>query len=285
MKLLKSPSNNYYFSEGKGKPMLLLHGFPDCAENFKHQLNFFGENGYQVITPFLPGYHPEDKELDTYQSLRIAEEMITFIKSITDKKISLFGHDWGASIAYGMAGLEPDLIDKMITVSVPHGINVGASFLSDGDQQRKSWYMFFFQLPIADLAVPNNNFNFINRLWIDWSPNWPEYKFYVDKTIEVLSKGNVLSKALAYYRCTFQESLQTERINSLTAELSAQKIKVPSLYLHGKNDGCIGVNLCEGMENFFDELEICILADCGHFLHIEKHKEVNKIILNFLSNR
>ena len=285
MKLLKSPSNNYYFSEGKGKPMLLLHGFPDCAENFKHQLNFFAENGYQVITPFLPGYHPEDKELDTYQSLRIAEEMITFIKSITDKKISLFGHDWGASIAYGMAGLEPDLINKMITVSVPHGINVGASFLSDGDQQRKSWYMFFFQLPIADLAVPNNNFNFINRLWIDWSPNWPEYKSYADTTIEVLSKGNVLSKALAYYRCTFQESLQTERINSLTTELSAQKIKVPSLYLHGKNDGCIGANLSEGMENFFDELEIRILADCGHFLHIEKHEEVNKIILNFLSNR
>jgi pimeloyl-ACP methyl ester carboxylesterase len=145
--------------------------------------------------------------------------------------------------------------------------------------------MFFFQLPIADLAVPYNNFDFINRLWTDWSPNWSEYKSYADKTIEVLSKGNVLSKALAYYRCTFQESLQIERINSLTTELSAQKIKVPSLYLHGKNDGCIGANLSEGMENFFDELEIRILADCGHFLHIEKHEEVNKIILNFLSNR
>ena len=283
MNLSKSSSGHYFYSKGEGQPLLLLHGFPDCAENFQHQLEFFSCHGYQVIAPYLPGYHPEDKELDTYQSLRIAEEIIEFTKSVTDKKISLFGHDWGASIAYGIAGLEPDLVDKLITVSVPHGISVGASFLSDGDQQRKSWYMFFFQLPIADLAVANSDFNFIDRLWLDWSPNWPEYKQYSDKAIKVLSKDNVLSKALAYYRSTFQESLQTERISNLSNKLLAKKISMPSLYLHGENDGCIGTNLSDGMEDFFEDLEIKTLPDCGHFLHLEKAEEVNKIILEFLS--
>ena len=284
MNLSKSSSGHYFYSKGEGNPLLLLHGFPDCAENFQQQLEFFSSHGYLVIAPYLPGYHPEDKELDTYQSLRIAEEIIEFIKSVTDKKIILFGHDWGASIAYGIAGLEPDLVDKLITVSVPHGISVGASFLSDGDQQRKSWYMFFFQLPIADLAVANSDFNFIERLWMDWSPNWPDYEPYAKKTINVLSQENVLSKALAYYRCTFQESLQTERINSLAEELMVQKIQMPSLYLHGENDGCIGANLSDGMENFFEDLQIKILPDCGHFLHLEKPEEVNKIILDFLSS-
>ena len=283
MNLSKSSSGHYFYSKGEGSPLLLLHGFPDCAENFQHQLEFFSCHGYQVIAPYLPGYHPEDKELDTYQSLRIAEEIIEFTKSVTDKKISLFGHDWGASIAYGIAGLEPDLVDKLITVSVPHGISVGASFLSDGDQQRKSWYMFFFQLPIADLAVANSDFNFIDRLWLDWSPNWPEYKQYSDKAIKVLSKDNVLSKALAYYRSTFQESLQTERISNLSNKLLAKKISMPSLYLHGENDGCIGTNLSDGMEDFFEDLEIKILPDCGHFLHLERSQEVNEIILEFLS--
>jgi len=284
MKLEQSSSAHYYFVSGKGEPLILLHGFPDCAENYFHQLEFFSSKGFQVFAPFMPGYHPEDAELDTYQSLRISEEIIKFSRSVTDRKINLVGHDWGAAVAYGIAGLEPELVNKLIAVSVPHGPNLGESFILDGDQQRKSWYMFFFQLPMADLAVPTNNFSFIDRLWTDWSPNWPEYKVYCDRTIEILSQENVLSKALAYYRSTFQPSLQSDRVNQMQEKIGVNKIRPPTLYLHGENDGCIAANLSEGMDANFENLEIKILPDCGHFLHLEKPDEVNKIILDFLSD-
>ena len=207
MKIEKSSSAHHYFVSGKGEPLILLHGFPDCAENYFHQLEFFSSKGFQVFAPFMPGYHPEDAELDTYQSLRISEEIIKFSQSVTDRKINLVGHDWGAAVAYGIAGLAPELVNKLVAVSVPHGPNLGESFIADGDQQRKSWYMFFFQLPMADLAVPTNNFSFIDRLWTEWSPNWSEYKVYSDRAIDILAHENVLSKALAYYRSTFQLSL------------------------------------------------------------------------------
>ena len=284
MKLEQSSSAHYYFVSGKGEPLILLHGFPDCAENYFHQLEFFSSKGFQVFAPFMPGYHPDDAELDTYQSLRISEEIIKFSRSVTDRKINLVGHDWGAAVAYGIAGLAPELVNKLIAVSVPHGPNLGESFISDGDQQRKSWYMFFFQLPMADLAVPTNNFSFIDRLWTDWSPNWPEYKVYCDRTIEILSQENVLSKALAYYRSTFQPSLQSDRVNQMQEKIGVNKIRPPTLYLHGENDGCIAANLSEGMEANFENLEIKILPDCGHFLHLEKPDEVNRIILDFLSD-
>ena len=284
MKLEKSSSAHHYFVSGEGEPLILLHGFPDCAENYLHQLEFFSSKGFQVFAPFMPGYHPEDAELDTYQSLRISEEIIKFSRSVTDRKINLVGHDWGAAVAYGIAGLEPELVNKLIAVSVPHGPNLGESFISDGDQQRKSWYMFFFQLPMADLAVSTNNFSFIDRLWTDWSPNWPEYKVYCGRTIEILSQENVLSKALAYYRSTFQPSLQSDRVNQMQEKIGVNKIRPPTLYLHGENDGCIAANLSEGMEAHFENLEIKILPDCGHFLHLEKPDEVNKIILDFLSD-
>ena len=284
MNLEQSSSGHHYFVSGKGEPLILLHGFPDCAENYSHQLEFFSSKGFQVFAPFMPGYHPEDAELDTYQSLRISEEIIKFSRSVTDRKINLVGHDWGAAVAYGIAGLAPELVNKLIAVSVPHGPNLGESFILDGDQQRKSWYMFFFQLPMADLAVPTNNFSFIDRLWTDWSPNWPEYKVYCDRTIEILSQENVLSKALAYYRSTFQPSLQSDRVNQMQVKIGVNKIRPPTLYLHGENDGCIAANLSEGMEANFEDLEIKILPDCGHFLHLEKPDEVNKIILDFLSD-
>ena len=283
MELLKSDSGHNYYTEGQGNPIIFLHGFPDCPENYMEQISFFSSKGYQAIVPYMPGYHPDDAELDTYQSVRLAEEIINFIESVTDQKIILFGHDWGSSVAYAVAGLRPDLVYKLISVSVPHGLSVGTAFLSDAEQQRKSWYMFFFQLEIADMAVPFNNFHFIERLWSDWSPNWPEYKEYASATIDVLSKGSVLSKALAYYRCTFQSELQTERINKLAESLLAEKISTPSLYLHGENDGCIGHYLIEGMENFFEDIAIKILPDCGHFLHLEKKELTNNLILEFIS--
>ena len=279
-------SNNLnYFFKGEGKPLYLIHGFPDCAENFEQQINFFSENGFKVIAPSLPGYHEDDQELDTYQTLRVAEVLIDFIESLSGKeKIYLYGHDWGAPIAYGIAHLRPDLVERFSTASVPHGVNVQTAFLTDGDQQRMSWYMFFFQLPLADISVPLNDYEFIHRLWREWSPDLKGYKKYSDKVVSVLSKSNVLKKALAYYRSTFQESLQLERINNKSIELLSSKIQPPCIYFHGKNDGCIDYKLSNGMEDFFEKLEIRILDDCGHFLHLEKQEIFNKELLDFFTN-
>ena len=282
---LNQSNNIHYLTKGEGAHLYLIHGFPDCAENFEHQINFFAERGFKVIVPYLPGYHENDKVLDTYQTLRIAEVLIDFIESLSgEEKIFLYGHDWGAPITYGIAQLRPDLINKFSSASVPHGISVQTAFLTNGDQQRMSWYMFFFQLPIADVSVPLNDYEFIHRLWREWSPDLKQYKDYSDRVVSVLSKPNVLSKALAYYRSTFQETLQLERINAKALELLSTKIQPPCMYFHGKNDGCIDYQLAVGMEEYFENLEIIIMEDCGHFLHIEKPDEFNKALLDFFTD-
>ena len=282
---LNQSNNIHYLTKGEGAHLYLIHGFPDCAENFEHQINFFAERGFKVIVPYLPGYHENDKVLDTYQTLRIAEVLIDFIESVSgEEKIFLYGHDWGAPITYGIAQLRPDLINKFSSASVPHGISVQTAFLTNGDQQRMSWYMFFFQLPIADVSVPLNDYEFIHRLWREWSPDLKQYKDYSDRVVSVLSKPNVLSKALAYYRSTFQETLQLDRINAKALELLSTKIQPPCMYFHGRNDGCIDYQLADGMEEYFESLEIKIMEDCGHFLHIEKPDEFNKALLDFFTD-
>ena len=284
MNLLKSNSNNYYYSKGSGQPMVLLHGFPDCAQNYENQINYFSELGYEVFCPFMPGYHPDDKELDSYDPSSIALEIINFIESLNVGPVTLIGHDWGASTAYGVASMEPSMVGKLITLSVPHGSKLVEAILTDGDQQRRSWYMFYFQLELADMAVPVNDYEFIDRLWREWSPDWSGYKEFSKNTIKVLSEDGVLNKALGYYRSTFQTTLSGPELSAGQMERRDNKISCPSLYLHGINDGCIGSYLVNGMEENFEDLTVKILDDCGHFLHLEKPKEVNKIILEFLSN-
>ena len=284
MNLLKSNSNNHYYSKGSGQPMVLLHGFPDCAQNYENQINYFSELGYEVFCPFMPGYHPDDKELASYDPASIALEIINFIESLNVGPVTLIGHDWGASTAYGVASMEPSMVGKLITLSVPHGSKLVEAILTDGDQQRRSWYMFYFQLELADMAVPVNDYEFIDRLWREWSPNWPEYNKYSKNTIKVLSEVGVLNKALAYYRSTLQPTSPIPELNAEQLEQKEQKISCPTLYLHGINDGCIGSDLVDGMEEGFEDLTVRILDDCGHFLHLEKPDEVNRIISEFLSS-
>ena len=78
--------------------------------------------------------------------------------------------------------------------------------------------------------------------------------------------------------------MQIDRINSEAANLITSKIKPPCMYFHGKNDGCIDYKLATGMESFFEELQINILDDCGHFLHIEKSSEFNEMLLDFFTD-
>lgn len=284
MNLLKSNSGNYYYSKGSGKPMVLLHGFPDCAQNYEHQMNYFSGLGYEVFCPFMPGYHPDDKELSSYDPSSISLEIISFIKSLNVGPVTLIGHDWGASTAYGVASMEPSMVSRLITLSVPHGSKLMEAILTNGDQQRRSWYMFYFQLEFADMAVPINDYEFIDRLWREWSPDWSGYKEFSNNTIKVLSEDGVLNKALAYYRSTLQPTSPVPELNAEQLERRDNKISCPSLYLHGINDGCIGSDLVNGMEENFEDLTVRILDDCGHFLHLEKPDEVNKIISEFLSS-
>ena len=271
-------------AEGKGPLIVALHGFPDLPISYRHQIPVLAKKGYRVVAPYMRGYFSSDTEHESlYEVAALAQDVLLLIAQLTEQPAILIGHDWGAIVASSAAILAPEKISKIVCMSVPTAGNFGRALVSNPKQQRRSWYMFFFQLPIAEMAIAHNDFEFIERLWQEWSPGWLYPKSVMNEIKEAFRQPSVLKAALGYYRSQFNPALQHPGLADIRKRLS-DPIPVPTMYLHGANDGCIGVETTEGMESaFLRDFERHIISSAGHFVHQEQPEVVNELITRFLA--
>ena len=102
--------------------MLCLHGFPDHARSFRHQLPVLAEAGFRAVAPFMRGYAPSEiPRAGPYQSAALAEDALALIEALGHDRAMIFGHLLGAVAAYGAAILAPERVTRLVTVAVPHG--------------------------------------------------------------------------------------------------------------------------------------------------------------------
>jgi len=270
--------------EGEGPLVLCLHGFPDSLRSFRHQLPALAAAGYRAVAPAMRGYAPTGAAPDgQYQTAALALDAVALIEALGYDDAIVFGHDWGAVAAYGAAIAAPTRVRKLVTAAVPYGAQVSAAFMSSYDQQRRSWYMFFFQTPFADVALAHDDYAFIERLWRDWSPGWRFPAEEMRQLKDVFRQPGVAAAALGYYRAMFNPALQDPALATLQNRMMLEPIDVPALMLHGANDGCMGAELVEGMDAYFPRgLRTEIVPDTGHFLHQENPERVNALVLDFL---
>ena len=270
---------------GDGPLVLCLHGFPDHARSFRHQLPALAAAGFRAVAPFMRGYAPTDVPADgPYQTAALAQDAVALIEALGYTRAAVFGHDWGAVGAYGAAVLAPERVARLITAAVPHGAAFPSALLANYDQQRRSWYMFFFQTPFADAAVPFADFRFLERLWQDWSPGWDYPAEEMAALKETFRQPGVPAAALGYYRATLNPLNQDPALADVQMRISLSPISVRTLYFHGARDGCVGAELLDGMEHLFPQgLETVIVPEAGHFVHQERPEIVNRHLLEFLA--
>ena len=272
---------------GEGPLVLCLHGFPDTAHSFRHQMPALAAAGYHVVAPFMRGYSPtEPAPDDRYDSAALSEDALALIPALGYKDAIIFGHDWGAVAAYGAAAASPDRVTRLITAAVGYGSGFFEALATNYAQQRRSWYMFFFQTKIAEAAVSFNDFAFLEKLWADWSPGWK----WAPEDLEALKQSframGTLEAALGYYRATLGPALNMPAVDPKSlASMMNIPINVPAIMFHGRDDGCIGAETLAGMAELFPKgLKLELVPNAGHFVHQERPEHVNDLILRFLKS-
>ena len=266
-----------------GPLALCVHGFPDTAHTWRYLLPRLADAGFHAVAPWLRGYSPTAVPADgKYQTGALAADANALHAALGgDERAVLVGHDWGAQAVYGAAGSAPERWSKVVAMAVPPGPALMSGFLSY-DQIQRSFYMYFFQTPLADFVVPMDDMEFIARLWKDWSPGFDGAQD-VEHVREALGSGENLAAALGYYRATFSPETHDAKYaaeQSATGQIPPQ----PLLYLHGRDDGCIGVDMAEAAIGMLQApSRVAIVEAAGHFLQLEQPDAVNKLVLDFLT--
>lgn len=273
------------FEAGEGPLVLLLHGFPDDATTWKPQMAALAAAGYRVVAPYMRGYAPTSASpTGTYQTAALGRDVVALVDALSPEHPAVvFGHDWGALAAFSAALKAPHRIRKLITAAVPYGPRMMEAFTTNYAQQKRSWYVFFFQQVMAEMAVSHDGFRFIRDLWKDWSPTWAFTDADIAPVLETLGKPGVLEAAIGYYRCLFDPSRMDPELMEEQMKYGFSPIEVPTLHLHGREDGCMGGELLEGMEASFPAgLTTVVIDGAGHFLNREQPERVNAEVLQFL---
>jgi len=266
-----------------GPLALCLHGFPDTAHTWRYLLPDLAAEGYHAVAPFMRGYAPTSLPPDgRYQTGALSKDANALHEALGGTADAvLIGHDWGALAAYGAAAHQPERWRRVVTAAVPPTESVMSSFFTY-DQLRRSWYTFFFQSPLAEMALPQNGYVFIDRLWADWSPGY-DAASDVARVKESIGNPERIVAAISYYRDLYDG---TRHDPALADEQAAALSSPPqlTLYLHGIDDGCFAIGaIGDPLDYLAEGSEAAYVSDAGHFLHVEQPDEVNAIILSFLA--
>lgn len=270
-----------------GRPVLLLHGWPDSPRGWRSVAGHLQAEGWRTIIPYLRGSHPtrflHDSTPRFAGAVALAQDAFDLANALKLDRFFVVGHDWGARTAYTMAALFPERLTAIAALSVgyqPRGIFK----LPDFAQSRRFWYQWFQCIDKGAEAVRKDPVGFARIQWDTWSPpGWfDEAEFLA--TAESFRGPDWAAITLNAYRSRWlSEEDNDQRYNSLQEKVSnTERLSIPTLMIQGQSDFCDAPTESEGLEKFFTRDYRRILIDeVGHFPHREAPAPVAAEVARF----
>jgi pimeloyl-ACP methyl ester carboxylesterase len=259
-----------------GRLVILLHGFPEVWHGWHRQIEPLAAAGYRVLVPDQRGYNLSDKPrgIDPYRVDRLAGDVVGLIDAAGRERACVVGHDWGGAVAWWVGVTFPQRVERLALLNIPHPYVMRRHLLHNRAQRRKSWYIFFFQLPwLPELYLRRR----------DWAAG-------VRALTATSRPGTFTESDLAFYRQAWsQPGAVTTMIHWYRAALrrppprpASPRVKVPALLIWGTGDRFLGQEMARPSIELCDDGRLELL-DASHWVQHEEPATVNRLLLEFLA--
>ena len=259
-----------------GDLVLLLHGFPEYWRGMAGPLVALARAGFRVVAPDQRGYGLSEKPrgIDAYRIEALAADVVGVVHALGRERADVVGHDWGAAVAWWVALTSPDVVRRLAIVNVPHPSVFARTLRTDRRQQRKSWYIGAFQLPVLPERVA-----FGKRMTGVLTKTSTPGAFSADYLAGLRrewARPGAATAMLNWYRAAVRR--RPER-------LADKRVHVPTLIIWGRKDLALSEAMVQPSADLCDEVVIVELPEATHWVLHDEPEVTQGLLVDFLTSR
>ena len=258
-----------------GRPVVLLHGFPEFWYGWRHQIPALAAAGYRVIVPDQRGYNLSDvpKGAAAYRTETLVNDVLGLLDHFGCGRVRLAGHDWGAAVAWSLAIRHPERLEKLAILNVPHPDVMWRTIRSSPRQMLKSWYIGFFQVPgLADGLLRMGQFAGARRVLRASGGPATFSEADLDEYRRAWANSGGLAGMIGWYRAAVRFRAQTA---------GDRRVHVPVLILWGRRDVALGAGMAQRSLELCDDGRLVYFDGATHWVQHDAAYEVNREMIAF----
>jgi pimeloyl-ACP methyl ester carboxylesterase len=294
-RVVQTPVLNIGFEESgdpQGFPVILLHGFPDDVRAWDGVAPPLAGKGYRAIVPYLRGYGPtrfhEAAAPRMAEQAAIGQDLIDFADALGLSRFAVAGYDWGGRAACIAAALHPERVRAAVLIG---GYTVQDTVAppqpASPERERALWYQWYFNTERGRAGLAANRRPLCRLLWEMWSPTWHFTDDTYARTAPSFDNPDFVDCVIHSYRHRNMNAPGEPRFAEMERQLAKRpKIAVPSIVLHGADDGVGGPPPADSpaeRASFTSLAARRIVTGAGHFLPREKPEAVSSALLELLA--
>ena len=276
--------------EGAGPLVVLCHGFPELAFSWRHQIPVLEREGYRAVVPDMRGFGESSRPdaVEAYDVVSLCGDMTGLLDALGEDSAIFVGHDWGASLVWSLAVLEPARVRAVAGLSVPFVPRAPAAPIPIMRRHLgEDFYIVWFQEPgPADEALARD----VRRTLTtsrQWTAAWAQEVGSEPKLPAWLSEEELAVYVRAFERTGFTGGLNwyrnIDRNWELTESVSDRHVEQPALFLTGELDPVRRFMPAEAMQGWVDDLRAqVVVAGAGHWVQQQSPDAVNAALIEFL---